>query len=618
MCRKSTIRLTGLVVLAASAAMAQTAWRRVGGSTVDLGLASPATGPVDRVWFAPDGARILARTTANRIFETTGGETWSAASADAQPPDRAERAAARMPESGVLLTGDPSGPGNVFALGNHVYRSADGGRSWTNLTAAGTASVIGAGQRDVAVSPHDPDLVLVANDFGVWRSTDGGLSWSGLNQELPNLAIRRIVSTPRGLRGARVHIDGVGEAEQLPGAGPEWRIVRDSAVQLEIDALRAASRQVGAEVSAVAGEQETRYAGGSNGALWVSLDAGRSWRAAPAAGAISRVERIWTDPEDPRLALAVLTGKGLRVLRTANTGVTWEDWTANLPEGAIRGLAVDHIGRAVYVAGERGVFLHRGDLDGPASSWTPVAGLPAAPAWDVQLDPAANQVYIALDGYGLVAAAAPHRAGMLRLVNAADFSDRPAAPGSLLSVLGGRVARAQAGDRAAPVLDATEGESQIQVPFEAIGTALPLSLETSGRTVNLGIPLQSVSPAIFVDRDGAPMLLDGDSGMLLDARNRARSGGRLQILATGLGRVRPDWPTGLAAPLDGAPAVRAEVKAYLDRVPVQVTRATLAPGYIGFYLIEVWLPALINAGPAEFFLTADGQESNRVRLYLEP
>jgi uncharacterized protein (TIGR03437 family) len=51
---------------------------------------------------------------------------------------------------------------------------------------------------------------------------------------------------------------------------------------------------------------------------------------------------------------------------------------------------------------------------------------------------------------------------------------------------------------------------------------------------------------------------------------------------------------------------------------VQVTRAALAPGYIGFYLIEVQLPAVVNAGTEEFYITADGQESNRVQVALEP
>jgi uncharacterized protein (TIGR03437 family) len=51
---------------------------------------------------------------------------------------------------------------------------------------------------------------------------------------------------------------------------------------------------------------------------------------------------------------------------------------------------------------------------------------------------------------------------------------------------------------------------------------------------------------------------------------------------------------------------------------VQVTHAALAPGYIGFYLIEVQLPFLVNAGPAELYISADGQESNRVQVVLEP
>jgi uncharacterized protein (TIGR03437 family) len=92
----------------------------------------------------------------------------------------------------------------------------------------------------------------------------------------------------------------------------------------------------------------------------------------------------------------------------------------------------------------------------------------------------------------------------------------------------------------------------------------------------------------------------------------------LQIFATGLGKVTPDWPTGIAAPMDNSPRVAVATKVYLDREPVEVTRAILAPGYVGFYLIEVQLPAIQNRGPAELYVEADGQQSNRVRVYLEP
>jgi uncharacterized protein (TIGR03437 family) len=64
--------------------------------------------------------------------------------------------------------------------------------------------------------------------------------------------------------------------------------------------------------------------------------------------------------------------------------------------------------------------------------------------------------------------------------------------------------------------------------------------------------------------------------------------------------------------------VAVPVEVWLDRVPLRVTRATLAPGYIGYYLLEAELPVLVNAGPAELYVAAEGRSSNRVRVYLEP
>jgi len=57
----------------------------------------------------------------------------------------------------------------------------------------------------------------------------------------------------------------------------------------------------------------------------------------------------------------------------------------------------------------------------------------------------------------------------------------------------------------------------------------------------------------------------------------------------------------------------------VERVaPVQVTRATLAPGYVGMYLVEIEVPNIVNYGPAELYIETDGQPSNRVRVYIEP
>ena len=122
---------------------------------------------------------------------------------------------------------------------------------------------------------------------------------------------------------------------------------------------------------------------------------------------------------------------------------------------------------------------------------------------------------------------------------------------------------------------------------------------------------------IFVARDGSPMLLDADKGVMLDAATTAHSGTRIQILATGLGRVTPEWPTGVAAPLENAPRVAGKVRLFGPR-SVEVTRAELAPGYVGFYLVEITVPKISNYGPAELYVDVDGNASNRVRVYIEP
>jgi uncharacterized protein (TIGR03437 family) len=593
-------------------------WRKVGTSAVDLPLVSPATGGVERVWFSPDASRLYVRTRSGKTFETIDFETWTG-SAERPPAPPVPALAARLPEAGAQMVSAARSP-RLYALGRHLYRSEDGGRSWMNLTAWRDESIIGPAQRSVAVSPADPDHIAVANDFGVWRSLDGGLSWTGLNQFLPNLAVRRIVSTPAGAAGARVEAEGFGTLE-LPPGGAVWTPVAGPASADE-ETRRRFSALLGADITAVAVAGEMAYAGSSGGRLWTSFDAGRTWRPSPDAPAAGPVERIFADPAEPRVALAALSGTGARLLRTTNSGVFWDDLSSNLPPGAARAVVAERAAGAVYVATDTGVYYGRADLEnaGPAAiEWTPLtARLPAAAATDVRLDPQGNQLYIALEGYGLYAAAAPHRSRLLRVVSAADYTARPAAPGSLLSVVGGRVDSARAGGAAFPVLAASDSESQIQVPFEVEGSRLALALTTNRGQVTVPLPLESVSPAIFVSRDGAPMLLDADSGLLLDARNTARGRARLQVLATGLGRVRPDWPTGLAAPLDNPPEVVAGVEAYLDRVPVTVTRATLAPGYVGFYLVEIQLPALVNAGPAELYITAGARESNRVSVFVEP
>ena len=614
-------------------------WRRVGNAAINRSLAGLATGPVNRAWYSSSGA-LLIQTASGRVFATADFEKWRVVTA-AVPAAPQNALAVRLPESGAQARSAVGAPAIAYAFGRFVYRSETGGASWNNLTAFRNASILGDDIRDLAVSPSNPDEIAVAGGAGVFRSLDGGKTWSGLNQALPNLPAARLLTLPNGDRGVRLALAQLSASgQEISWSAVEWEpgqklawhdAVYNADLDAELQMQRAYSRQAGTGVTAVAVTPDTIYRGTVDGRIDVSNDGGASWTTSSLGQTAGAVERFWIDPADSRTAVAVLGMRqrdpssplpSVHVVHTTNGGRDWDQMTGNLPDVGVHGVAADRATGALYIATDRGVYIAYSDLHvlGATPQWTPVAGnLPAAPVADVKLDAQGNQLWAALDGYGVYSTLAPHRTLDPRVVSTADLVARAASPGSLVSVLGARVQSARAGDLQVPVLPGSnDTESQLQIPFEARGDSLSLAVEGPTGPRTMPMQLEAVSPAIFVDReDGSPILLDGESGVMLDAMNTAHSRGRIQVLATGLGRVNPNWPTGLAGPLENPPQVVAPVKAYLDGQPVEVSRAVLAP-YIGFYMIEIEVPKIVNYGPAELYLDVAGKPSNRVRVYIEP
>ena len=607
-------------------------WRHIGNLVLDEPLAGTASGPCKRVWYGA-GRTLYVETASGRVYQTADLENWQPSNASV-PSSASNAVAASLPEPGAQTRALTEDTIRVYAFGEYVYRSEDGGAHWENTTVYRGSSMIGGGVADLVIAPGNSDEIVTAGVAGVFRSVDGGRSWSGLNHDLPNLPATRLLDLPVGDQGARIALNNDAAAAWPPGNKQAWIPAGNADVLRETQLRRVLSVMRGVNVTALAIAGDFVYGGTQDGSIMVSADRGLSWQTfSPNAGLVSSgpVERFWVDPQDPRVALAALgaipadplrPGAAVHVLHTINGGAFWDDFTANLPDAAVHGVAADPASGALYAATDRGVFLAYTDLSalGVVQNWTALAGLPdGAAAMDVKLDEQGNLLWTAIDGYGVYSTLAPHRLRDPSVVSAADMIKRAVAPGSLVSILGAQVDGVQAGGIAAPVLAATGGESQIQIPFEAHGVALPLAASSAGAPVNLpSLPLAAAAPVIFVARDGSPMLLDADKGVMLDAMTAAHSGTRIQILATGLGRVTPAWPTGVPAPLDNPPLVAGNVHVFLDRSPVEVTRAELAPGYVGFYLIEIAVPKISNYGPAELYLDVDGASSNRVRVYIEP
>jgi uncharacterized protein (TIGR03437 family) len=602
-------------------------WRRIGTVTIAEGLASPSSGgAVERVHFLDDG-RLQVALPGGRAWQTAVGESWTPA--ESLPTAERSPGAFHLPEAGAVLRESKRGPAILFAGGSQLWRSEDSGRTWRNLTQARQGSVLGAAVTDLAVDPGNSERVAVAAASGVWVSLDGGLSWQGWNEGLPAFRVTRILASPSGGRGVRVLVKGEGSAKTLewaPGFRLGWLPVagRDSE-----EALKAAFTQsLHTSLSAAAEGPGVTYAGSEDGRLWSSMDGGALWRPASLPSGSGSVSRIVSDLQDGRFALATLGntpnpngpgGKGARVLRTLDGGANWDDLTSDLPDGPVQGIAFDRPTGAVYVATSQGVFLSYQGLRAPepAARWTLLRGLPDAPATDVRLDEAGARVLAAVDGYGVFESPAPHRSRQPLLLRAADYSSGPAAPGTLLTIVGSGVERVTVNSQPGVILSSNAAESQIQVPFEVSGDSLRVTASRTGAaSLSFGLALRQTAPAILTDDEGFPVIIDANSGVQIDALNPVRPGARLQILATGLGRVRPDWPAGMAAPAEHPPEVLAGMRVLLDGVPVKVVRSVLAPGYVGFYLVEFDAPEFLDSGVAEIVIEGAGQISNAVRIYL--
>src|SRR5262249_38476204 len=77
----------------------------------------------------------------------------------------------------------------ITPFDGYVYRSVNGGATWTNIT--GNLPVMPV--NDIVIDPDLPNTLYVATDAGVMITTDGGASWSSLGNGLPRVVVHSLV-----------------------------------------------------------------------------------------------------------------------------------------------------------------------------------------------------------------------------------------------------------------------------------------------------------------------------------------------------------------------------------------------------------------------------------------
>jgi photosystem II stability/assembly factor-like uncharacterized protein len=158
---------------------------------------SPAAEPQQRgviytVAPSPLDASLLWVGTDDGLIHVTrdGGRTWQ----DVTPQALAPWAKVSLVEASHFDRDTAWAAINTFRLDDtrpHVYRTRDGGRSWTHVTAGmpDDEGVVNAVRED----PGRRDLLYAGSERQVWVSFDGGERWQSLRVNMPATSIRDVV-----------------------------------------------------------------------------------------------------------------------------------------------------------------------------------------------------------------------------------------------------------------------------------------------------------------------------------------------------------------------------------------------------------------------------------------
>jgi hypothetical protein len=147
------------------------------------------------------------------VQSTDGGATWNPLAAPVPGCGSLDLQVAPSSPSTLYLAGaSPVGPFCREPL-SAVLRSTDGGATWTEADGGLNGGTI----TRLAIDPHDPDLLYAgtgggedpaSQGNGVWKSTDGGVSWSQTGGQLTG-TIAALVVSPDGVVWAAKVGEGV-------------------------------------------------------------------------------------------------------------------------------------------------------------------------------------------------------------------------------------------------------------------------------------------------------------------------------------------------------------------------------------------------------------------------
>ena len=364
-------------------------------------LAVPRAGPYPKT--------IYVGAAGGGVWKTTnGGTTWQSVSEGLGTETIGDLAVAPSDTNVVWVGTGEKNSLRSQSWGDGVYKSADGGKTWTNMGLKDTRSI-----GRVVIHPTNPEIVYVAAlghlwgtnvERGVYKTTDGGKSWSkilfvddttgfvDLEMDPANPEVLYAAAWHR-LRWGGGHMQGVGKGSALyktTDGGKSWTKLTDPALKngLPTDGLG----RIGLAVSAK--DPKVVYAviqvdrgvtdplQGRYGGVFRSSDAGATWAQVNDLQAIPHYyyDDVWIDPTNPDHVWTVSPS----LLESKDGGKSFAPDSLHLVHGDYHALWIDPGDPQHLVVGnDGGVYVSR---DGGAA-WEHMA-IPIGQFYTVIVDSA--------------------------------------------------------------------------------------------------------------------------------------------------------------------------------------------------------------------------------------
>lgn len=261
----------------------------------------------------------------------------------------------------TALAVDPKNPGTLYAGSRAlagIVKSTDGGQVWA---AAVTGFPGGEGNwasvYSLAIDPKNPEIVYAGTyAYGISKSTDAGGHWTSLSLSAPKTYVYGLAvdpgdsdtiyaglySTSSGGRNGIVRSTDGGQTwlaqnAGLPSLNPVWSL------------------------AVAPGIPGTVYAGIYASGVFKSTDGGLSWKVA-SSGLPSilvagqsfclTIRSLLVHPSDPSVLYAGILGAG--VFRSTDAGNSWQDYSADLEQLLVTGLAMSSSDPATLYAATEG------------------------------------------------------------------------------------------------------------------------------------------------------------------------------------------------------------------------------------------------------------------------